>query len=119
MTASLLVFHQEQSYAVSCLKGAIETRNPAFNALIDRIEQVAIATRDPIFLMGPTGAGTSKLPRRVFELKKLRHTVTGEFVDVNYATLRGDAAMSTLFGHVKGAFTGAPARCAGVLRVAD
>jgi Sigma-54 interaction domain len=40
-------------------------------------------------------------------LKKLRHTVTGEFVDVNCATLRGDAAMSALFGHVQGAFTGA------------
>jgi transcriptional regulatory protein RtcR len=69
--------------------------------------------------MGPTGAGKSKLARRIFELKKLRHTVTGEFVDVNCATLRGDAAMSTLFGHVKGAFTGALRDRAGLLRVAD
>lgn len=112
-------FRQEQSNAVSYLKGGIETRNRAFNDLIDRIEQVAIATRDPILLMGPTGAGKSKLARRIFELKKLRHTVTGDFVDVNCATLRGDAAMSTLFGHVKGAFTGALRDRAGVLRVAD
>ena len=69
--------------------------------------------------MGPTGAGKSKLARRIFELKKLRHTVTGEFVDVNCATLRGDAAMSTLFGHVKGAFTGAVRDRPGVLRTAD
>jgi transcriptional regulatory protein RtcR len=67
-------FRQEQSYAVSYLKGGIETRNPAFNELIDRIEQVAIATRDPLLLMGPTGAGKSKLARRIFELKKLRHS---------------------------------------------
>jgi transcriptional regulatory protein RtcR len=112
-------FREEQSDAVSYLKGGIETRNPAFNELIERIEQVAIATRDPLLLMGPTGAGKSKLARRIFELKKLRHTVTGEFVDVNCATLRGDAAMSTLFGHVKGAFTGALRDRAGVLRVAD
>jgi transcriptional regulatory protein RtcR len=112
-------FRQEQSYAVSYLKGGIDTRNPEFNQLIDRIEQVAIATRDPLLLMGPTGAGKSKLARRIFELKKLRHTVTGDFVDVNCATLRGDAAMSTLFGHVKGAFTGALKDRAGVLRVAD
>src|SRR6516164_10926668 len=107
-------FQQEQREGVSYLKGGIDTRNAAFNRLIDRIEQVAIATRDPLLLMGPTGAGKSKLARRIFELKKLRHTVTGDFVDVNCATLRGDAAMSTLFGHVKGAFTGALRDRAGV-----
>src|SRR5580698_7321118 len=112
-------FRQEQSYAVSYLKGGIDTRNLEFNQLIDRIEQVAISTRDTLLLMGPTGAGKSKLARRIFELKKLRHTVTGEFVDVNCATLRGDAAMSTLFGHVKGAFTGALRDRPGVLRTAD
>ena len=87
--------------------------------MIDRIEQVAVATRNPLLLMGPTGAGKSKLARRIFELKKMRHTITGEFVDINCATLRGDAAMSTLFGHVKGAFTGALRDRPGVLRAAD
>ena len=38
---------------------------------------------------------------------------------VNCATLRGDNAMSTLFGHVKGAFTGAVTPRAGLLREAD
>jgi transcriptional regulatory protein RtcR len=112
-------FHQEQRDAVSYLKGGIETRNIAFNRLMDRIEQVAVATRDPLLLMGPTGAGKSKLARRIFELKKLRHAVTGDFIDVNCATLRGDGAMSTLFGHVKGAFTGALRDRPGVLRTAD
>jgi transcriptional regulatory protein RtcR len=112
-------FRQEQSDDVSYLKGSIDTRNSAFNQLIDRIEQVAISTRDTLLLMGPTGAGKSKLARRIFELKKLRHAVTGEFVDVNWATLRGDAAMSTLFGHVKGAFTGALRDRPGVLQTAD
>jgi transcriptional regulatory protein RtcR len=101
------------------LKGGIETRNAAFNRLIDRIEQVAIATRDPLLLMGPTGAGKSRLARRIFELKKVRRTVKGEFVDVNCATLRGDGAMSSLFGHVKGAFTGALKERPGLLRTAN
>jgi len=112
-------FQQEQREGTSYLKGGIETRNRAFNSLIDRIEHVAIATRDPLLLMGPTGAGKSLLASRIYELKKTRRTVAGAFVDVNCATLRGDAAMSALFGHVKGAFTGALKDRAGLLRVAD
>ena len=112
-------FQQEQREGVSYLKGGIETRNSAFNQLIDRIERVAITTRDPLLLMGPTGAGKSRLARRIYELKKARHAVKGEFVDVNCATLRGDGAMSTLFGHTKGAFTGALKDRAGLLRTAD
>lgn len=112
-------FQQEQREGVSYLKGGIETRNAQFNRLIDRIEQVAVATRDPLLLMGPTGAGKSRLARRIFELKKLRHSVEGNFVDVNCATLRGDAAMSALFGHVRGAFTGALKDRPGLLRAAD
>lgn len=112
-------FQQVQREGASFLKGGIETRNVPFNRLIDRIEQVAIATRDPLLLMGPTGAGKSRLARRIFELKKVRHAVKGEFVDVNCATLRGDGAMSTLFGHTKGAFTGALKDRPGLLRTAD
>jgi transcriptional regulatory protein RtcR len=112
-------FHQEQEAGASFLKGGIETRNHGFNQLIDRIERVAIATRDPLLLMGPTGAGKSRLARRIFELKKSRHAVNGSFVDVNCATLRGEGAMSALFGHVKGAFTGAAQERAGLLRTAN
>lgn len=112
-------FQQEQRDAVSYLKGGIDTRNAEFNRLIDRIEQVAIATKDPLLLMGPTGAGKSRLARRIFELKKLRHSVKGAFVDLNCATLRGDGAMSALFGHLKGSFTGALKDRPGLLRAAD
>ena len=100
------------------LKSGIATKNKAFNTLIERIERVAAASRDPMLLTGPTGAGKSQLARRIYELRQ-RAGLRGKFVEVNCATLRGDAAMSTLFGHVKGAFTGAVADRAGLLREAD
>jgi len=112
-------FQQEQREALSFLKSGIETCNARFNQLISRIEQVAINSRDPVLLMGPTGAGKSRLARRLYELKRARHQVTGDFVEVNCATIRGDAAMSALFGHVKGAFTGAVRDRRGHLRAAD
>ena len=101
------------------LKSGIATRNAAFNAMIDRIEKVGAESAEPILLMGPTGAGKSRLARLVYELRRRRRLVRGEFVEVNCATLRGDAAMSTLFGHRKGAFTGAMADRTGLLRQAD
>ena len=112
-------FRQRQREDLSFLKAGIETRNPLFNDLIARIEQVAGASAAPLLLTGPTGAGKSKLARRIYDLKKARQRVTGPFVEVNCATVRGDAAMSTLFGHVRGSFTGALRDRPGLLRAAD
>lgn len=103
----------------SFLKSGIETRNAAFNRMIDEIEQVALRSRAPVLLTGPTGAGKSQLARRIHELKRLKHQIGGAFVEVNCATLRGDGAMSALFGHRKGSFTGAAADRPGLLRAAD
>ncbi|NLS28484.1 Anaerobic nitric oxide reductase transcription regulator NorR [Sphingomonas sp. S2M10] len=103
----------------SFLKSGIETRNPAFNRMIDEIERVALRSKAPILLTGPTGAGKSQLARRIYELKRLKHQIAGSFVEVNCATLKGDGAMSALFGHRKGAFTGAVADRPGLLRAAD
>ncbi|WP_428002518.1 RNA repair transcriptional activator RtcR [Acidovorax sp.] len=111
-------FGAEQRDAVDFLKSGIATRNASFNALIDEVERVAVRSRAPILFTGPTGAGKSHLARRMYELKKARHQVEGEFVEVNCATLHGDGAASTLFGHKKGAFTGAAADRAGLLRTA-
>ena len=112
-------FRIEQREGISFLKGGIDTRNSRFNELIEKIGQVAIASKDPILLMGPTGAGKSLLAKRIYELKKSRRQISGEFVEVNSAILRGDSAMSALFGHIKGAFTGAVAARPGLLCKAD
>ena len=111
-------FDREQQEGHSFLKAGIETRNRRFNELIERIEHVSLNSDAPLLLTGPTGAGKSQLARRIFELKKQRGRIAGEMVDVNCAVLRGDQAMSTLFGHVKGAFTGAMTSRPGLLKSA-
>ena len=112
-------FEAERREDLASLKGGIATRNPAFNELVETVERVAVRSADPILLTGPTGAGKSQLARRVYELKRAKHILKGPFVDVNCATLRGDQAMSALFGHRKGAYTGAAADRPGLLKSAD
>src|SRR5262249_37693161 len=100
-------FSRDELEEHSLLKSGIQTRNAAFNALVERLDRVTTRSTAPMLLLGPTGAGKSLLARRIYELKKARRQVKGPFVEVNCATLRGDVAMSALFGHVRGAFTGA------------
>ena len=112
-------FEIEQREGQDLLKSGIQTRNTAFNRLIQEVEYVAVHSQNPILLTGPTGAGKSQLAKRIFELKKSKAGLKGQFVEVNCATLRGDTAMSTLFGHKKGSFTGAMTDREGLLRAAD
>lgn len=112
-------FAEERVEGTNFLKSGIVTHNPAFNTMIEQIEKVVIRSNAPVLLLGPTGAGKSRLASRIYELKKARHRIEGEFVEVNCATLRGDNAMSALFGHKRGAFTGAVAERKGLLRTAD
>lgn len=112
-------FEREHQEGAAYLKGGIQTRNPAFNSMIEQLEKVSIRSREPILLTGPTGAGKTQLAQRVFALKKQRSQLSGRLVTVNCATLRGDQAMSALFGHKKGAFTGALSSRTGLLREAN
>ena len=112
-------FQAEKYDDIAFLKSGIETKDKKFNALISMIEKVSLRSKDPVSLTGPTGAGKSQLARRIFELKKINHQVIGNFVAVNCATLRGDNAMSNLFGHTKGAFTGAINKRNGLLKEAN
>ncbi len=96
----LILFLREQQEQVSFMKSGIATRNANFNHLIDQVERIALRFSAPTLLTEPTGAGKSFLIRQIYQLRQSRHLITGRFVEVNCATLHGDNAMSTLFGHV-------------------
>ena len=112
-------FELERQDDLSFLKQGIDTKNSAFNKLIETIERVAVRSAAPILLTGPTGAGKSQLARQIYLLKKQSGKVKGAFVAVNCATLGGDLAKSALFGHKKGAYSGAGADHDGFLKEAD
>ena len=111
-------FRKEHQEGTTYLKSGIETNNAKFNKMIEQLEQVSIRSKEPILITGPTGAGKSQLAQRVYELRKHRAKLKGKLVAVNCATLRGDNAMSALFGHKKGSFTGATTDRPGLLREA-
>lgn len=112
-------FKAEAIESYELLKSGIKTQDLKFNQLIERIEKVCLRSSAPLLLTGPTGAGKSHLASRIFELRQQKRQLKGNFVEVNCATLRGDAAMSTLFGHKKGSFTGASSDRPGLLKEAD
>ena len=112
-------FHQEELKSIDFLKAGIQTKNDFYNKLIAKIETVSIRSTGPILLMGNSGVGKTQLARRIYQLKKLKLQVDGPYVEVNCATLKGDAVMSTLFGHIKGSFTGALKDRSGLLLKAN
>lgn len=112
-------FADERLALLQQIRGGIPSQSATFNQLMDEILLVASASTDPMLLTGPTGAGKTALARRVFDVRKAQGRIRGEMVEVNCATLRGDFAMSTLFGHRKGAFTGASEDRQGLLKKAD
>ena len=112
-------FEVERQDDLSFLKQGIDTRNAAFNKLIETIERVAVHTADRFLLTGPTGAGKTQLAKRLYELRRQSGQVKGKFIGVNCATLGGDLASAALFGYRKGAFTGAAADHDGFLKEAD
>ncbi len=119
-------FEAEKQQHWQTLQANLVTQNTAYQQLISDIEKVATRSTAPILLMGATGAGKSQLASQIYALKKAKADnsvqnkyALNKFVEVNCATLRGDTAMSVLFGHIKGAFTGAASNRDGLLKSAD
>jgi Nif-specific regulatory protein len=95
--------------------GAIVGDSPALREVLARVEQVA-QTSSTVLLRGDTGTG-KELVARAIHINSAREA--RPFVRVNCAALAPGVLESELFGHEKGAFTGAVARRIGRFELAD
>ncbi len=91
----------------------IVTRDPAMNQIFRYCEAVA-GSQEPLLITGETGTGKELFARVAHELSGR----TGKFVAVNIAGLDDQAFSDTLFGHMRGAFTGAERNRPGFLEKA-
>jgi len=91
----------------------IVTHNKSMRTIFQYIESIA-TTSEPVLITGETGSGKELFARAVHMLSGR----IGEFVAVNIAGLDGEMLADTLFGHTKGAFSGADQTRKGLIAAA-
>jgi transcriptional regulator with GAF, ATPase, and Fis domain len=78
-------------------------KSPALQSLLSRVSKVA-PTDSTVLITGETGTGKELVARAIH---KRSHRSASAFISVNCAAIPRDLIASELFGHEKGAFTGA------------
>ncbi len=100
----------------SLLKGGpLVGKSKKFLEVVERAKAVA-RTEIPLLIMGESGTGKEVLARFIHSESRRR---TGPFVPVNCSAIPRDLFESELFGHKKGAFTGAIRDALGLFRSAE
>ena len=84
-------------------------KSAVMQSVMAKVERVA-ASETRVAILGETGAGKELIARTVHEKSPRRN---GPFITLNCAAIPGELIESELFGHEKGAFTGAATRHAG------
>jgi DNA-binding NtrC family response regulator len=90
-------------------------QSAAMQALFDRIRRVA-SSEVPVLILGETGTGKELVAAALHRLSRRRNA---PLEAVNCGALTRELVRSELFGHERGAFTGAVERRTGLLREAD
>jgi DNA-binding NtrC family response regulator len=90
-------------------------RDPALAPVLQLLERAAPSTL-PVMVLGESGTGKELAARAVHELSP---RARGPFVPVNCGAIAHDLAEAELFGHEKGAFTGAVGSAPGAFGAAD
>lgn len=90
--------------------------SPAMQAVFDRVRQVAASPRATVLVQGESGTGKELVAKALHQLSSRKN---GAFVPVHCAALSETLLESELFGHEKGAFTGANEVRKGRFELAD
>jgi formate hydrogenlyase transcriptional activator len=90
-------------------------KSPALESVLEQAEQVA-PTDSTVLIQGETGTGKELIARAVHDLSS---RFGRPFIKLNCAAIPFDLLESELFGHEKGAFTGAVAQKVGRFELAD
>ncbi len=90
-------------------------RSPALAAVLDKVRRVA-PTDATVLIYGETGTGKELIARAIHSTSQRRDK---PLIKINCAALPAGLVESELFGHEKGAFTGAIARHTGRFELAD
>ncbi|RSZ57857.1 sigma-54-dependent Fis family transcriptional regulator [Massilia atriviolacea] len=88
--------------------------SPAWRALVRSVVEVAAFTESPVLITGETGTGKDQVAQLIHRLGG-----RGELVVLDCTTLTPELAGSELFGHERGAFTGAASARDGAFALAD
>ena len=83
--------------------GRLVTRSPALRRILEQIERLSESTL-PVLICGESGTGKELIARAVHDRSS---RCEGPFVPVNCAAIPHDLLEAELFGHARGAFTGA------------
>ncbi len=97
------------------IRGEIIGDSSATQALLQQIQKIG-RTRARVLITGESGTGKELVARAVHEASERRDAA---FVKVNCAAIPRELIESELFGHERGAFTGATAQKLGLFEVAD
>ena len=89
--------------------------SPALRFALDQVRRVA-PTSSTVLIEGETGVGKERIAQAIHDLSPRRNR---NFVKLNCAAIPSGLLESELFGHEKGAFTGAFARRVGRFELAD
>ena len=90
-------------------------RSPAFNRMLELATRVA-PTEVPVLLLGESGTGKERLAQAIHGMSGRS---TGRFVPLDCSGITESLFESELFGHEKGAFTGASQRKTGLVETCD
>ncbi|MBK8978416.1 MAG: sigma-54-dependent Fis family transcriptional regulator [Planctomycetes bacterium] len=90
--------------------------SPALLRHLRLLDRVCAAGDFPVLLIAESGCGKELAARAIHRYGRRAH---GPFVAINVAALRPELVESELFGHVRGAFTGADRDRPGLIREAD